>query len=87
MGASVSNLRDNIMLKKKTLQDEFFMVNPENSKEVFNPEETNPETLKYCTKVLINNEPKENFKDAVKKKNFRLKLLKIIWMNSNLLCF
>jgi hypothetical protein len=63
--ASIFDLKNKIVGKKKMEQEATVLKDPTNNQEVTDPEEIKKVSLNYCTWLLKNREPKDKFKEDV----------------------
>ena len=68
--AAIFDLRDKVLGKKKTQQDAVIIINPETGENVFTPKEIKSVSLKYCVDLLTNKEPKKEYEDVTKYKEY-----------------
>ena len=67
--ASIFSLKNKIVVKKKLEQEATIIINPANKEIVTEPEEIIKVSLEYCTNLLTNRQPKEDFEEEIKLKN------------------
>ena len=66
--AAIFETKQKIVGRKKSGQEATVIINPENGKEVNRPKEIKRVCLEYCSKLLTNRSPKEDFEDDMKMK-------------------
>ena len=61
--AAIFKLKEKMFGSKKTPLDQIAILDPDTNNLVFTPKEIKAASLKYCTKLLTNQEPREEYKE------------------------
>ena len=66
--AAVFSLKDKVLGKKKTQQEQVVVTDPETGVDVYCPEEIKRVSLNFCVNLLKTKEPKEDYKELIARK-------------------
>ena len=69
--AAVFGLRDKILGKKKSAQEQVVITDPSTGEDVYTPEEIKRVSLDYCVNLLTQKKPKAKYKERIKGKQIR----------------